>query len=116
AGPGQRGIEVIDTEEENEAVTGPRGVGIRQRRVVVVSPPVETQQGGAMLVPDLAELLVRRRILGETQQFLIPPETRCNVRDADDRPEAFHRLQPRRASGQAATIPPLRSGAAPSGP
>ena len=53
--PLQARVEVVDAEEEQQAVARLRALAARQRRMVVLAPLVEAEQDRAVVVEDLAE-------------------------------------------------------------
>ena len=60
AGPLQRQVEVVDTEEQQQSVTGLRSVGARQGGMVVLAPQVQAQEHRPVRVEDLTEMVVGR--------------------------------------------------------
>jgi hypothetical protein len=68
----QSGVEVVHTEEQQQAVARRGVVGTSQGRVIVVAPGVQAEQDGAVGVAQLAEVVVGRNGLGETEQLPVP--------------------------------------------
>src|SRR5262245_5717505 len=60
ARPWQRCVEVVDPEEQEQAVSRLGVVGACQRRMLVGTPLVETEQYRSIRVEDLPEVVVRR--------------------------------------------------------
>src|SRR5690606_20879019 len=87
AGPGQRLVKIIDAEEKEQSVSGRGPRGIRQGRMLVVLPPMKTQQNGAVLARDLAEVVMRRWPDGQAQQLLVPREAMSDILDPDNCPQ-----------------------------
>src|SRR5690606_11484598 len=90
--PGSRQcpLEIIDTEEQQQAVPRLGTFGTRQRRMLVIAPAMQADEDGVVLVPELPEVLMGRLSFRQAQQRLVPGETASHVRDADDGPQAFH--------------------------
>src|SRR5262249_61179055 len=84
-------VKVVDPEEQEETVSGLGVGGICQRRMLVGTPLVETQQYRSIRVEDLPEVVVGRRRLRQAKQRLIPLQALGHVSYANDRPRALHR-------------------------
>ncbi len=56
------------------------------------APLVEAEQDSSICIENLAEVVMRRRGSGLSEQRLIPFEAARNVAYPDDCPSAFHRL------------------------
>src|SRR5262249_62346105 len=91
ARPCQSYVKVVDTEEQDEAVSRLGVVGACQRRMLVGTPLVETEQYRSIRVEDLPEVVVFRSRLRQAKQRLVPPEALGHVSYANDRPRALHR-------------------------
>lgn len=59
----QRRVEVIDPEEQEEAIAGLGVLGASQRRVFVGAPLVKAEQNRSVRVDDLTEIVVGWRRL-----------------------------------------------------
>ena len=57
-------VEVVDAEEQEEAVAGRPVVGTRQGRMVLDAPLVKAQQHGSIRVEKLTEVGMARRVAG----------------------------------------------------
>jgi hypothetical protein len=60
ASPLQRNVEVVDPEEQEEAVARTGVAGTRQRRMLVHAPFVQTEQDSSVRVDDLPEVVSGR--------------------------------------------------------
>ena len=56
--PWQRDVEIIDAEEQQEAVAGRRVIRARQRGMLMGAPLVETEQDRSIRVEDLTEVVM----------------------------------------------------------
>src|SRR5262245_52595000 len=92
APPRQSHLEVVDPEEQEEAVARLGVAGTCQRGMLVGTPLVETKQDRSIRVDDLPEVVVGRSRLRQAKQRLVPFEALGHVSDANDRPRALHRL------------------------
>ena len=63
----QRGVEIIDTEEQEKAVARLRMIGAQQRGMLVGAPLVQAQQYRSIRIEDLAEIFVGGSCLPQTQ-------------------------------------------------
>src|SRR5262245_58187098 len=90
ARPRQRFVEVVDPEEQEEAVSRFGVGGTCQRRMLVGAPLVETEQYRSIRVEDLPEVVVGRSRLRQAKQRLVPLEAPGHVSHANDRPRALH--------------------------
>src|SRR5262245_7017257 len=88
--PRQRQVEVVDTEEQQEAVARLRVSGARQRGMLVCTPRVEAEEDRSIGVEDLPEVVVFGRRLRQAEQRLVPLEAAGHVAHPDDRPGALH--------------------------
>jgi hypothetical protein len=84
-------VEIVDAEEQEEAVARRRLVRAHQGGMLVRAPLVEAEQDGSIRIQDLTKVVMARRRLGLAEERLVPFEATGNVADADDRPRAFHR-------------------------
>src|SRR5262249_36768673 len=84
--------EVVDAEEQEEAVARRGLVRTHQGGMLVRAPLVEADQDGSIRVQDLAEVVMSRRRLGLAEERLVPFEAARYVSYADDCPRAFHDL------------------------
>ena len=91
ARPLQGQVEIVDAEEQEEAVARRRLVRAHQCGMLVRAPPVEAKQDGSIRIQDLTKVVMARRRLGLAEERLVPFEATGNVADADDRLRAFHR-------------------------
>jgi hypothetical protein len=62
--------------------------------MLVISPPVKTEQNGSIRIQNLAEVVVRRLGFRLTEKRSIPIEAARDISDTNDCPCAFH-LSPR---------------------
>jgi hypothetical protein len=85
-------VEIVDAEEQEEAVARRRLVRAHQGGMLVRAPLVEAEQDGSIRIQDLTKVVMARRRLGLAEERLVPFEATGNVADADDRPRAFHRV------------------------
>src|SRR5262245_31559380 len=85
-------VEVVDAEEQEEAVARWRLVRAHQGGMVVRAPLVEANQDGSIRVEDLAKVVMSRRRLGLAKERLVPFEAARHLFHANDRPCAFHRI------------------------
>ena len=83
-------VEIVDAEEQEEAVARRRLVRAHQGGMLVRAPVVEAEQDGSIRIQDLTKVVMARKRLGPAEERLVPFETTGNVADADDRPRAFH--------------------------
>ena len=83
-------VEIVDAEEQEEAVARRRLVRAHQGGMLVRAPLVEAEQDGSIRIQDLTKVVMDRRRLGLAEERLVPFEATGNVADADDRPRAFH--------------------------
>src|SRR3982074_2141425 len=91
ARPWQSYVKVVDPEEQEEAVSRLGVVGACQRRMLVGTPLVETEQHRSIRVEDLPEVVVGRSRLRQAKQRLVPLEALRHVSYANDRPRALRR-------------------------
>jgi hypothetical protein len=84
-------VEIVDAEEQEEAVARRRLVRAQQGGMLVRTPLVEAEQDGSIRIQDLTKVVMARRRLGLAEERLVPFEATGNVADADDGPRAFHR-------------------------
>src|SRR5262249_12004458 len=65
--PLQGHVEIVDTEEQQQSITGYPLAGTHQRRMVLGAPLVETQQHGSVRIDELTKvgMLRARRTLAE---------------------------------------------------
>src|SRR5438105_11836316 len=68
AGPLQCHIEIVDTEEQEEAVARCRVVPAHQRRMLVRTPLVETEQDSSIRIEDLTKVGMARSCLGLAEE------------------------------------------------
>src|SRR5215472_1519363 len=92
--PLQGRVEIIDTEKQEEAVTGRSVFGTHQGRMIVCAPPVKAEQDRAIRVDNLAPVVMTRSRLWLAEQRLIPFEAPGHVLYTDNRPYAFHEIPP----------------------
>lgn len=64
----QSGFEIVDPEEQHQAMAGFSATGIAQRRVAVIAPRVQAEQHGAAGIDQLPEMAVGWFGWGETEQ------------------------------------------------
>src|SRR3546814_15209199 len=57
----QRGVEIVNAEEQQQAVTRRRAIGVRERRMPVIAPAMQAQQHRAVVVAKLPEIFMRGR-------------------------------------------------------
>ena len=88
--PLQGQVEIVDAEEQEEAVARRRLVRAHQGGMLVRAPLVEAEQDGSIRIQDLTKVVMARRRLGLAEERLVPFEAAGNVAYADDRPCAFH--------------------------
>lgn len=88
--PLQRCVEIVDADEQQQAVARPPTIGTRERRMLVRAPFVQAQQHRSVRVEELAPVVVRRMRRRLAEQRLVPRETSGHVAHADDRPRSFH--------------------------
>src|SRR5262249_28371102 len=91
ARPWQSYIEVVDPEEQEQAVARLGGGGACQRWMPVGAPLVETEQYRSIRVEDLPEVVVGRSRFRLAKQRLVPFEALRHVSHTNDRPRALHR-------------------------
>jgi hypothetical protein len=111
-------VEIVDAEEQEEAVARRRLVRTHQGRMLVRAPLVETEQDRSIRIQDLTKVVMARRRLALAEKRLVPFEASWHVADADDRPSAFHRssivgLTRHKASPQASRVKRQNSPIAP---
>ena len=92
ARPRQSYVKIVDPEKQEEAVARLGTVGACQRRMLVGTPRVETEQDRSIRVEDLPEVVVGRSRFRQTKQRLVPLEALGHVGYANDRPYALHRF------------------------
>ena len=90
--PWQSHVKVVDPQEQEKAVSGLGVGGACQRRMLVGTPLVETEQYRSIRVQDLPEVVVGRSRLRQAKQRLIPLGALGHVSYANDRPRALHRF------------------------
>lgn len=91
---GERGVEIVDAEEEDETVAGRGVIGAGECGVIVFAPGMEADEDFAVRVGDLAEIIVVRRDVRLAEERLIPGAALEHVGDADNGPDALHGLSP----------------------
>ena len=84
-------VEIVDAEEQEEAVARRGLVRAHHGGMLGRAPLVEAEQDGSIRIQDLTKVVMARRRLGLAEELLVPFEATGNVADADDRPRAFHR-------------------------
>jgi hypothetical protein len=91
--PCQSYVEIVDPEEQEEAIARLGVVGTCQRGMLVCTPTVQTEQDCSIRgVDDLPEIVVGRSRLRQAKQRLVPFEALGHVSYANNRPRAFHGL------------------------
>src|ERR1700704_825486 len=83
-------VEIVDAEEQEEAVARRCLSRAHQGGMLVRAPLVEAEQDGSIRIQDLTKVVMARRRFGLAKERLVPFEATGNVADADDRPGAFH--------------------------
>jgi len=74
ARPWQSRIEVVDPEEQEEAIARFGDAGTCQRGVRMDTPLVKTEQDRSIGVEDLPEIAMSRRRFRQPKKQLVPPE------------------------------------------
>src|SRR6516165_9505493 len=90
--PLKRQVEIIDTEEQQEAVAGRPVIGTHQGRMIVDAPLVEAKQNSSIGIQDLPPTVMGGNRSRLTEQGLVPFEVAWHVAYPDDCPCAFHRI------------------------
>src|SRR6185312_8081348 len=90
ARPWQSDVEIVDPEEQEEAVSRPGTVRTCQRAMPVGAPRVQTEQDRAIRIDDLPEVVMDGSRLRQAKQPLVPFEALGHVSYANDRPRALH--------------------------
>ena len=88
--PWQRHVEVVDPEEQEQAIAWGGAVGTCQRGMLVGAPRVKAKQDRSVRIDDLPEIIVAGSRLRQAKQRLVPFEAMGHVSDANDRPGALH--------------------------
>src|SRR6476659_2712458 len=88
--PWQSHVKVVDPQEQEKAVSGLGVGGTCQRRMLVGTPLVETEQYRSIRVEDLPEVVVGRGRLRQAKERLVPLAALGHVSHANDRPRALH--------------------------
>ena len=86
----QRQVEIIDEEEQQEAIAWRAVIGAHQWRMIFDTPSVQAEQDCAVGIDDLTEVVMSGRRQRLTEQRLVPRDTGRHVGNADDGPCAFH--------------------------
>src|SRR4030095_8229253 len=97
-------VEIVDGEEQEEAVARRRLVRAHQGGMLVRAPLVEAEQDSSIRIQDLTKVVMARRRLGLAEERLVPFEATGNIADPDDRPRAFHRSSAVNDKAQTAPI------------
>src|SRR4030095_16465666 len=88
--PWQRHVEIIDTEEQEEAVARLRVIAAHQGGMLMGTPLVKAEQDRSIRVEDLTEVVVGRSRLRQAKERLVPLAAAKHIANANDRPRASH--------------------------
>ena len=88
--PCQGHAEIVDTEEQEEAVARRRVIGAHQGGMLVGAPLVDAKQDSPIRVQELPKVGMGWRRLGLAEQRLVPAEAARHIAYPDNRPRALH--------------------------
>src|SRR5207249_5509995 len=89
-------VEIVDAEEQEEAVARRRLVRAHQGGMLMGTPLVKAEQDGSIRVEKLTKVGMARGRRRLAEQRLVPLETPRHIAHPDDRPRAFHGVPPSR--------------------